>query len=310
MNGQDYTMPCIYMITIATEGRRALLGRVEGRPDRTCDDADGPHMVLTVLGEGIRRMVELIPRYYPELRILAKQVMPDHLHFIVYVTEPMAVHIGKVVAGFKAGCNRLYRELAASAVADGTAEGAAHGLLWERGYHDRVLRGRNQLQAMIDYIHDNPRRLLLKRCSPFLRQTEVSIGGERVHAYGNTALLSRPVIRQVRCSRRMGDEDIRRCCERMVEEGRQGAVLVSPFISAGEKAVERAALSAGLPLIRLLDNGFPALFKPSGAAFDTCAAGRLLLLSPYDYRTEHTPITRETCNRLNALAQLIATDEG
>ncbi len=34
--------------------------------------------------------------------------------------------------------------------------------LWEKSYYDRILRGRGQLQHMINYVHDNPRRLWIK----------------------------------------------------------------------------------------------------------------------------------------------------
>lgn len=101
----DYSRRQIYMITIAVEGRRPLLGHIES------DEAAVARMVLSDLGKQVSREIEGIPRFYPQVRILGKQVMPDHLHFILFVTERLPVHLGRVINGFKVGCNRAYRRL-------------------------------------------------------------------------------------------------------------------------------------------------------------------------------------------------------
>jgi hypothetical protein len=82
-------------------------------------------------------------------------------------------------------------------------------------------------------------------------------------------------------------------------------VLVSPCISPGEKEVSRAALTEGLPLVVLLENGFAPGWKPPGAWFKACAEGRLLLLAPWPHHAEKRPITRAQCLALNALAERI-----
>ena len=46
----DYTERQMYMITMATEGRRPLLGRVVGRCDAPVDTAEVPRVELTELG--------------------------------------------------------------------------------------------------------------------------------------------------------------------------------------------------------------------------------------------------------------------
>ena len=54
------------------------------------------------------------------------------------------------------------------------------------------------------------------------------------------------------------------------------AILVSPSISPGEKAVMRNAFDRGYPLIILQENGSADLAKPGGRRMDACAEGRLL----------------------------------
>lgn len=105
MNAIDYSEPGIYMITIATEGRKPLFGKV------VADAQSVARMEKSRLGEWVNKEIEQIPRHYPQIRILAKQVMPDHLHFILYVTETLPVHLGRVINGFKSGCNKGYKTL-------------------------------------------------------------------------------------------------------------------------------------------------------------------------------------------------------
>ena len=42
--------------------------------------------------------------YYPQIEVMAVQMMPDHIHGILFVREQLPVHLGQVISGFKAGC--------------------------------------------------------------------------------------------------------------------------------------------------------------------------------------------------------------
>lgn len=65
--------------------------------------------------------------------MLAFQIMPDHIHGILFVTHEMAVHLGKVVNGFKVGCNRAYRRLVL---------GSSEAQPQKQGQEDRIGRQR------------------------------------------------------------------------------------------------------------------------------------------------------------------------
>ena len=363
MNGWDYTQPRIYMLTLATEGRQPLFGTLTGDPTLPAAAPEGPHLQPTELGAAVLQEVDGIPRFYPQITIIARQLMPDHLHILLYVRQALPVHIGQVVAGFKAGCNRRWRELgcpqmpqhpqqpqqpqrqnrwapnnaapgsAAAAVpgsaaahsapastaatgsvasshgavsgsvAGGSAARKNSGLLWEQGYHDRVLSNQGQLQRLVDYILDNPRRSLIKRNHPdWFRPRQITAAGTTLHALGNLQLLQAASRRAVRVSNHITDEQRISQQQDLLTAARQGTVLISPFISAGERQVEEAAMQERLPLVKLLDNGFAPYYKPQGQDFDTCAEGRLLLLTPYDYTTQKVILTRSMCNNLNVLA--------
>ena len=88
-----------------------------------------------------------------------------------------------------------------------------------------------------------------------------------------------------------------------------GGVLVSPFISEAEKAIRNEAIENGGRIILLSKISFGERYKPSGAEFDLCAEGRLLILTPWQGQQLSRNITREQALFLNELSQKIATEE-
>ena len=180
--------------------------------------------------------------------------------------------------------------------------------LWETGYNDRILNQQGQLQRMKLYLRDNPRRLAIKRSQPdlFKVQHDVHAAGHHFAALGNVFLLDAPQRVAVKCSRRLTQEEIDEQCRRFLYLAGEGAVLVSPCISPGEKAVMRAAFEHGFPVIILLENGFAPLAKPGGRRFDACADGKLLLLAPWPHHNERIVISRQQCNSLNDMARDIS----
>ena len=292
--GHDYRSRCFYMVTLVVEDRKPVLGELCA-PD---DKHPKAWLHPSELGFRILDCWREIRDYYPQIQLVAVQLMPDHMHGVLFVKEPMPQHLGRIINGFKHGCNQVSRDLLGC-------------LLWEEGYHDRILMGRKQLVKMVRYLHDNPHRLWIKRNHPdlFRVQHEVSIGGRVVSMAGNRFLLDAPSKAAVRCSRSLNEDDIKKEVNRFLSQAARGTVLVSPCISPGEKAVMRAAFNEGMKTIVVLENGFSPMWKPGGAQFDACADGRLLLVAPWPYHSDHRTITRDQCNQLNDLAAAIAAME-
>ena len=184
--------------------------------------------------------------------------------------------------------------------------------LFDDNYDDSVLYAPNQLEAMLAYVHDNPRRAILKARVPQFMQSCLclTIGGVRYSAFGNFLLLRRPLKAQVFCHRmaRMGqltlDErlangytalpyppDMRskvryidtqaweRDREAWIEAAQNDTVLVTPGISPGERDMKNIAINCRLPLIHLQKE--PITKKPEGERFFACAEGSLLILAPW-----------------------------
>ena len=107
--GHDYTDRQIYMITIVTERRRPLFGQVVGKSDAPKGSEEEPQMVLSELGQRVVDEWWATEQHHPEIKVLALQMMPDHLHGILFVKEKMEKPLGMALRGFKQNCNKHYR---------------------------------------------------------------------------------------------------------------------------------------------------------------------------------------------------------
>jgi hypothetical protein len=314
----------VYMLTMAVEGRQSLLGTLEG-------GEEGAWVKPSWLGREVVKCWGAIPKFHPEVKLLGFQLMPDHLHGILFVKEEMEEHLGQVVSGFKAGCNKAYRSLVGEAVPLLTQEDPlaspfeaapplpkpseyrlkkddrTHGLLFERGYNDLISKSYDMLPRMTAYLRDNPRRLAVRRAHPdfFRVRFDMEVAGQSYAAIGNRFLLSRPDKVQVQLSRSLTPEQIQERVQHFLSLARQGAILVSPAISKGEQAVMRAALDEHLPLIFLTPWGFTKYSKPGHQYFEACSEGRFLILAPWEHQNERIPLTRSMCLTLNNMTQQI-----
>ena len=243
--------------------------------------------------------------------MVALQMMPDHLHAILFVKTQMEKPLGKVLLGVKQACNRAFREVMPEGVVAVAQQHAqrerGNGLLFAKGFNDQILLRDGQLERWHNYLMENPRRLLMKRENPdlFRVQRGLEYAGQSFSAIGNRFLLERPVKLQVQCSRSIGDDELKAKINDCLRAGRQGAVLVSPAISKGEKAIMRAAFEERLPLIYLQENGFTDLAKPGGKRMEACARGQLLILAPWEHHNEKMVIKRGQCMELNEMAKVI-----
>ena len=179
--GWDYRQPGIYQITLVLADRRSqALGRLvipgasapgtgqaaasaPGMQSGPCPvleaeasrvrQAASSFIALSPAGEAVMREWRNIAAFHPEAKPLFMQVMPDHVHFILQITRPLAKPLGNLVGGFKAGSSK-----------------AAIGRpgLWAEGFQDTILFHEGQLDSMFRYLRDNPRRLAVKSLLPDL----------------------------------------------------------------------------------------------------------------------------------------------
>lgn len=331
----DYHEKCIYLITVTVKDRKPLLGVVKG-------DVNKAWISLSQEGKAVWSGIESLPKRYPQVRVLQHQIMPDHVHLVLYVTErlPEGLPLGNIIASWKAACSKTCAALNSQPIRDlkaATHNDPPHPLytatrsfpgdavlglsseaafrspttstpsLFERGYNDSILTGQGQLQHIMAYVRDNPRRLLIKQqCRQyFVIHRSINVAGMSFDAIGNLDLLRRPLL-AVHCRRRWTEQETAAYTDYCRTASAGGSVLVGAFISKAEQTIAHQAHIEQRPLIHLMENGFPELYKPVGRAFYSCAEGRLLQLAPWPYHNDSRVINRSQCMELNRMAEAIA----
>ena len=165
--------------------------------------------------------------------------------------------------------------------------------LFDENYDDTVCLDDRHREAMIAYVHDNPRRALLRRMLPDVmrRCLHVRIGERSYGAFGNLFLLRWARKIQVFCHRKHpvtrqpyeeteDYADDRKGWESAIQEG--ATVIVTPGISGGERLMKEECLDKGFPLIHLQKEPIGPFWKPELRRFNACINGALLILAPWD----------------------------
>ncbi len=420
----DYNLPGIYMLTLVTDQRRRVFGSIEGRSRAAKGTPEYPHLRLSALGKRVlEEEVAKIHRFYPMVEVWKATLMPDHIHLLVCVREPLpeGKHLGLVVSGFKAGCTQAWwregdralgsgddgalgrtlgngnrgtngngkdmpegqgegtvnegqgegtvnegqggdtvnegqggdtvneeqgggtvnegqgggkvneeqgggkvnegqgggkvnEEQGGVTVPEGSPEGGGswRPVLFQRGYHDRIIRDRGMLDNIHRYMDENPFRACIRAEIPQLmeRRLHLWIHDHEYAAFGNLFLLKNPEKIQVFFHRKNAEgiqthltPEYAKERNSLLLKAEEGAVLVTPGISKGEQGIVAEALSRQLPLIILQKEAISEFWKPPQSRFYACASGHLLILAPWrlegecDYERFHNlnDQAREIC---------------
>ena len=335
----DYNGIGLYMVTLCVEGRSAVFGHLEGDIRSPRGAEAFPHLVPSQLGQAvIEQEVPKIHSIYPQVEVWQVAMMPDHIHLLLYIREPLPPkkRLGNVIGGFMGGCSRAWWRLTAQSehptadaagttavVPEASASGGVMGNagaprrpLFEEGYHDRIIKRPGMLETIKRYMADNPLRAMMRRTMPRLleRRLHLRIGQQDYAAFGCLFLLKRAEKERVFYHRR--DKTTGQPTEqtaaflaarnRQLSEARQGVVLVSPSISAPEQLVINTAIDECLPVINLQKEPIGPYWKPECRRFEACSRGSLLILAPWGIEEEYaTDYAR--FHHLNDLAEEICS---
>ena len=305
--GKPWKGVAIYHVT-ASAVRRHPIKAAFGELQWTMKDNQvaAASVIWSPLGRSIWNCIQEIPVRYPEIRICAARIMPDHLHMILHVTRQMETSLNMVLRGWACGCKKVAKDC-----------GLQEDVFSDKPFI-RVMTYKGQFQTMVKYVNLNPYRMAIRQMFPqhFAIVRGIAIAGQQYAAVGNLHLLYEQNKCQVHIHKewvwdaeRGDNQRLRDYKNGCILRARQGAVLISPFISPDEVAVRDVALREGLPVIYILDNGMPdrVKYKPPGNLVEAIADGRLLLLSPWPhYLPKKGRCTRAECTVMNAMAEAIA----
>jgi putative transposase len=170
LKDHDYTLPGPYFITTVTHSREGLLGNV----------VDGG-VVLNEFGMIVRDCWIWLGEQFPYLELGESIVMPDHFHGIIQIGDPQSRRdrsrpvptgaapvptgaapvptgaapapaliikpLGQLIGAFKT----------VSAKRINLLRGTPGSPVWQRDFHDRIVRDEEELARIHQYIQENPR---------------------------------------------------------------------------------------------------------------------------------------------------------
>ena len=150
----DYSTSGVYFVTICTHNRARRLALI--RRGAACLTKPGKIVLKT--------WKELVARF-PTIELDEFVVMPDHIHGIIALKKPGGAEprryaceaipqpsLIEIMGALKSvSAKRINRAMGTS------------GTVWQRSFHDHIIRSGESLDKIRRYIHENPLRWSFKR---------------------------------------------------------------------------------------------------------------------------------------------------
>ncbi|WP_077920891.1 transposase [Spirosoma sp. 209] len=145
----DYGSNGMYFITVCTRDRACCLGEVSVNPVGECV------VESTLLGQRVIEGWLAITHYHPYVFLDAFQLMPNHVHGVLWICKPdytdwqpnrfgpQRQNLASIVRGFKSGVKTF-------------ATRNKIPFDWQPRYYDRVIRNTDELDRIRHYIEANP----------------------------------------------------------------------------------------------------------------------------------------------------------
>jgi len=176
LRSYDYRSAGAYFVTICTHQKEAILAEI----------FDGTAS-LSSLGNVVKECWQQIPEHFPNVGLDEFIIMPNHLHGILFINDsvgathaspaltaltdladvsptssndrarhasplqkpgPVKRSLGAIIGSFKSACTKRINEVRHTA-----------GIpVWQRNYHERIIRNEEELHSLRDYVLTNPVR--------------------------------------------------------------------------------------------------------------------------------------------------------
>ena len=136
LNGYDYSLSGVYFITICTKNKQCILSKIVGEGFHAL-----PQNILTPIGTEIEKSIQYINDNYDGVTIEKYIVMPNHIHLIVILNNSGGhgnPPLQNIIGQLKSYTTKKFGDT-----------------LWQRSYHDHIIRGEKDYQKIWEYIDTN-----------------------------------------------------------------------------------------------------------------------------------------------------------
>ena len=140
LQSYDYSAPGAYFLTICTQNRKNLFWR---NARAVC--ATAREVSLSPCGFLVEQSIQSIPHHYPAIAVDHYVIMPNHVHLLLQIhsgpdgrpmVAPTVMTVVRQMKGYvskQCGCG-----------------------IWQKGFHDHVIRNDADYREIWRYIEGNP----------------------------------------------------------------------------------------------------------------------------------------------------------
>lgn len=162
LKGYDYSQAGLYFITICVHNRQCLFGEIVN-----------DEMILNNFGNIAHNHWEKLSERFQNFELDVFQIMPNHMHGIIFLTNPVGAGftpapndgapapngvtarvtptIGDIVGAYKSlvsnECLAIFKQ---------KFPNDYMGKLWQRNYHEHIIRDEQSYHRIANYIINNP----------------------------------------------------------------------------------------------------------------------------------------------------------
>lgn len=170
---RDYSQSNAYFVTVCVAGKQCVLA-----------DVKNGQLQLSSKGTMAAEEWTRLGKRFDAVWLDAWVVMPNHLHGIVWLRDSPPIHegaqqrapthpeplqrssgrrkpLGQIIGAFKTAVMRRINEL----------DGTPGQTIWQRNFHERVIRDERELQRIRRYIRANPKEWLQDPENPVNQQS-------------------------------------------------------------------------------------------------------------------------------------------
>lgn len=136
----NYSRNGAYFVTICTKDKKHILSKIIGGVGEGLCAL--PQNQLTSIGIAVDKCINYITRKYININIDKYVIMPNHVHMIIKLKETCGHEnspLHKIIGELKSYATYKFKQQ-----------------LWQRSFHDHIIRNENDYLKIWEYIDNNP----------------------------------------------------------------------------------------------------------------------------------------------------------
>jgi len=133
----DYKSNGVYFVTVCTDDRQSILCDILPQTDMFSSVPTR----LTKIGETVDQAIRYIDQMNDGVSVLDSIIMPNHIHLLIMIDHDNGceLSLSTIIGRLKSFTTKR-----------------AGRKIWQRSFHDHILRDGEELQRYYTYLSDNP----------------------------------------------------------------------------------------------------------------------------------------------------------